>query len=165
MLTSVFILYYFLCSIHYVKKLINAFSQGWEFPLHSSLFRSKSSFLKSDREQFALITHFKKERLWGNPTRCSLQNSDFGQIALVTLNKRALQANCSLSLSKKRAIRSKKNFHHVFDSYFTVFPPFKPKSELPLLLFALVLFTKERLWANCSHHSLQKIKREQFALF
>ena len=117
----------------------------------SSLFALslKSSFLKSDREQFALITLYKKERLWANPTRCSLQNSDFGQIALVTLKKRAMQANCSLSLSKNERFDQKKFFIMFLTVISLFFPLLSPRANCPCC---------SSLWC-----SLQKSVCEQIA--
>ena len=42
---------------------------------------------------------------------------------------------------------------HIFHMFFTVFPPFLPKSESLPLLFAQSHFFKERPWAKCSGRS------------
>ena len=56
-------------------------------------------------------------------------------------------------------IRSKKFiFLYIFDSFSLFFLFFMPKSDL-----LLSLFTKESLWANRSHCSLQKSDRERVA--
>ena len=79
--------------------------QGWEFALflfRSSLFRSKSLFLKSNCERFALYRRVMR----ANWSRCSLKKSDVSDWLVI----------CSFAL-KKRAICSIK---FVFLTVFTL---------------------------------------------
>ena len=131
------------------------------FTLRSFTLRSYTqnrSFLRATVSDL-LMSLFIKERLWVIRSIKKINVSDslcFEQIA-----------------RKKRAIRSKNSyFSNVFDS----FHPFLPKNESLTLLFAHLLFFKERLerftpialykretWAICSGRSWQKSDRERFA--
>ena len=70
----------------------------------------------------------------------SLKKSDHEQIALIALYKRVLTVNRSLAKNRSQktsnSLKKSHCFHHVFESFFTAFPYFMPKSEsLPLFSF------------------------------
>ena len=60
------------------------------------------------------------------------------------------------SLSKNQRLAQKKKIVVFTMTVFTAFSLFMPKSKSLLSLFALLLFTKKRLWAIHSCHSLKK---------
>ena len=123
--------------------------QGWEFALflfRSSLFRSKSLFLKSNCERFALYRRVMR----ANWSRCSLKKSDVSDSLVI----------CVFAL-KKRAICSIK---FVFLTVFTVFPLFMPKNESRLSLFAPSLFSKrESLFCSFAHKKRATRSKKQKA--
>ena len=118
---------------------------------HSSLFRSKSLFLKSDHERLALVDllkratvskslslDFTKEWLWANRCSRSLQKSDTSELLL----KKESREWFDLLLSKTERSLQKIS---CFWEFFTAFPLFMPMSELLPLLFAPSLSFKEQL--------------------
>ena len=128
---------------------------------HSSLFRSKSLFLKSDHERLALVDllkrasvskslslHFTKEWLWANRCTRSLQKSDTSELLL---KKESLEWFDLLLSKTERSL--KKN--SCFWEFFTAFPLFMPMSELLPLLFAPSLSFKEQL-ERFAHVTLYK---------
>ena len=98
----------------------------------------------------------KKGQPWAKRSRYSFNKSDMSDSLLIRVNR----SQKSIDLLEKNCI---------FRMFFTAFPLFMPKSKSLLLLLLCCsflksernnslssLFTKKRLWANHSHHSLQK---------
>ena len=100
-------------------------NQGWEFPLSlfcSSLFCSKSPLKKSNPEQIALVTLYKRV----TRANCSLRKSD-GSDSLVLFRANRTFA-LLLSLIKIRC------FHNVFGS-FHCFSHFYAQKQIAISLF------------------------------
>ena len=104
-----------------------------------------------------LLLLFKK-KLWAICSCPSWQKSDGSELLSLLLKKSdrsdslVIPVNCS---PKREICSTKLIFFLCFWQFFTAFPLFMPRREL--------LFTKERLWANRSHPSLQKSDHERFA--
>ena len=102
----------------------------------SSLFHSKSLFLKSDGERFAHVAR-----------------------ATRAIRSQSLCDVMCLIRAKKRAIRSKNLYFRLFK---TGFPPFKPQREsLPLLFTLLKRERLERFFTKKSERSIHSKKKKK----
>ena len=126
--------------------------------------------LKSD----SLSSLFKKERLWGNWSRHSVQKSgDSESLFNMSDSLVFLKANCTFALLLSRNEQFARIFcccfHHVL-TVFHFFSPFYAQERItPVALCSVALFFKEQIAISlfCSHktsNSLEKLKSEFLTL-
>ena len=116
----------------------------------------------------ALSWLFKKEQLWANCSRHSLQKSDREQIDIVSLFQKmawVIWSWFTLSLSKNEWFARKNSYISYVLAVFHCFSLLMPKRESLSSLFALSLFYQEQiaLLLFCSQKTSDSPKKNQWA--